>query len=170
MFKNWRAIKDIPDRHFMWAIALLDLATEFGKQIAAKFPEYFQLEQPAENGPIPLSVIIQRAEEEAEDGGGSDGSARLHPVIYDATHDLTVIDFRGKDDNESDYSFLPDVVAEQLEGDLYVGKEVEWEGKKLVMLEYYYEHYCDTTPVTIRIYHFAPAEQVIVDMTIPYEH
>ena len=157
MFKNWRAIKDIPDRHFMWAIALLDLHTEFGQQIAAKFPEYFQQEQPTENGPIPLSVIIQRAEEAAL----GEGNGRQFPVIWDGAVDIPmIITFSLNSDNEDGNSVLPNEIAKQLKsGQKYIGQEVMWEGKKLVLLEESYS----SSDYWI---HFVPAELIIVDMRV----
>ncbi|MEI8343480.1 MAG: hypothetical protein WCF93_00850 [Candidatus Moraniibacteriota bacterium] len=55
------------DFHFRQALALLDLSTEFGQEIAEKFPEFFDYaDDPKEqNWPVPLSVLYSLARAQA---------------------------------------------------------------------------------------------------------
>lgn len=55
--KNWPVICQIRDPLFQMAVALLDLTTQFGQEIARSLPSYFTDEQV--NGPYPLSMLME---------------------------------------------------------------------------------------------------------------
>ena len=59
MHKNWKAIYDIPDAHFRWALALLDTETDFGQRIIELLPDYFTEEEQTEQ--YPLSFLRDQA-------------------------------------------------------------------------------------------------------------
>lgn len=153
MFKNWKAICSVVDKHFMWALALLDLTTDFGRMIVEKLPEFFDSKQ--QIGPIPLSAITQRAKGEAEMFSEeyivSNGTAQKF--------EIPLIEF-GVDEEGAKDNNLPLLPAEiklhviRCESNSKMGLNVEWQGKKLVMLEYN-EHIGSVS--------FAPAELIAVD-------
>lgn len=161
MFRNWKVISEIPDRHLMWAMSLLDLNSEFGQQIAAKFPEYFQKEEPSQPGPVPISVMVERAKIRAAREGDEMGAEAL--VTYDGANDIPTMLFCAC----SEFPDLPEQLASQVEAAeaeerLYVGQEFYWEGKKLILLE---RSIC---PTEGHEYTFAPAEAVLVDCVVRY--
>ena len=154
MYKNWKAICQITDTHFMWALALLDLATDFGRMVAERFPEYFSNEQQA--GPIPLSAIFEKAR-----SGETEGFSEEYIVSNGtvAKFNIPMIEFgvdeRGAGDNN--LPLLPHEIDFQKirsDNNSNAGLEIEWKGKRLIMLEYN-EHVGSVS--------FAPAELIAVD-------
>lgn len=145
MYKNWKAICQITDTHFMWALALLDLATDFGRMVAERFPEYFSSEQQA--GPIPLSIIKMRAcqNTQREVGKAYDD----YPVTYHALDefDVPIIEFWDQGENP-----LPHELEELIKGKKQ-GDTIIWKGKRITLIEDNPE--CGT--------YFIPAELIAVD-------
>jgi hypothetical protein len=127
MFKNWKTICQIPDVHFMWAIALLDLETDFGKSMMEKFPEYFVKQQ--QLGPIPLSVLLFKASkvkgyDAPENFLVSTGAIPSFWPIFKFGDQYTV-------ERYDDFILIP----EELKRANEVGKVYSWQGKRLILVE-----------------------------------
>jgi len=154
MYKNWKGICQIADTHFMWALALLDLATDLGRMVAERFPEYFSNEQQA--GPFPLSVFFEKARSEKGEGFSEEYIVSNGTV---AKFNIPLIEF-GVDERGADENNLPllplEIDFEKIRSDNNenAGLKIEWKGKQLVMLEYN-EHIGSVS--------FAPTELIIVD-------
>ncbi len=149
MYKNWKAICEVPDAHFRWALALLDLTTNFGQNVVDQLPEYFTAE--VEEGPIPMSVL------------------KAHAVSVDGYSDCFVTDkvcdkfnipyFRyslPKDPGgEVSRPIPPEFKHLENLGDLEgFGTIIEDSGKKLVLIE-------SCTPEAL---YFAPLERIALDL------
>lgn len=135
MSKNWKAICEIPDRHFMWAIALLDLATTFGQMVIERFPEYFTKE--SETGPVPLSVLRMKARENAAKYGDDAEAGERHISCYGAVPSwMPEFCFREPEDRLGAESGL-EVIPQELSEARTIGEIYEWEGKKLVLIDYF---------------------------------
>ena len=121
MFKNWKMICQIVDVHFMWAMALLDLTTDFGRLVIERFPEYFSKE--LQTGPIPKSVI--QTWTRMKNHGCDDA-----PVTYGVMKNFNVplFKFEGSDISAEMKLWLEGHSSCQWKG-------FEWEGKKLVCIE-----------------------------------
>lgn len=133
MFKNWERICKIEDTHFMWAMALLDLASEFGRNVASRFPEYFLEKQDEQQKyPIPLSVIRKASEREIKESRSDNIDALVSFCKY-WDFDIPIISFSTEEDNGFDDPMLPREVREQVgklcrravPGDIFI-----WEKKK----------------------------------------
>ncbi|MBU3923878.1 MAG: hypothetical protein KJ592_03100 [Nanoarchaeota archaeon] len=157
MFKNWLAISVVVDVHFRWALALLDLKSEFGQKIARQNPEYFCEEKLL--GPVPLSAIIQRSRDEYS----PDGFSEEYVVSNDTFKyfGIPVFEFASEWDTKKDYpdlSLLPEEIdldrIDVSSANASIGMSFEWQGKELVLLEYN-----DITGIVS----FVPAECVDVD-------
>lgn len=148
MNKNWKAICEIKDTHFMWAIALLDLATDFGQMVARRFPEYFTDEP--QQGPIPLSVLRRNASKSRE---VSNKPEEFLVTCEALPKDWPVMWF-GDDDTMKAYSQF-DRIPEALSKADKVGEVYEWQGKKVVLVERGF--------VQGEEWFFVPAELIAVD-------
>jgi hypothetical protein len=154
MFKNWKAICEILDTHFMWAIALLDLATDFGQLVASRFPEYFTDEQQA--GPIPMSVLFRQAAENYAAGIGEFTEEFIVSQKAAEKFNIPIIAF-GIDPEASngfDVQLLPIEIEKEALEHRKTGDTLTWRDKKITLLEYN-EH--------IGIFYFAPAECIDVN-------
>jgi hypothetical protein len=149
MFKNWKTICGITDKHFMWAIALLDRTSDFGKMVAERFTEYFTDEQ--QIGPYPPSLMRKTAQEKGYPGGSDHGEDLI--VSNDAVPDgvpIQTFDKYGKNVAGLDGPLLPtEISPDAKQGDI-----VTWEGKRFVVLE----NHIDCQELSI-----APAELIAVD-------
>ncbi len=148
MFKDWKKICQVPDTHFMWALALLDTNTDFGRQVVERFPEYFTQEE--ETGPVPLSVLRMEAEENAARQGGTCGSDHL--TTYDAIPSWMPTLYFAEGGPLNHYPEAKPVPSE-LKKIQDVGTVCEWEGKKLVLVEWLDDGQ----------WWFVPAELIAVD-------
>lgn len=150
MYKNWKAICQITDTHFMWALALLDLTTDLGRMVAERFPEYFSNKQQA--GPIPLSVLQITAQNNNE---GSDRPEE-HLVAYNTIPSDWPLIKLGDDETVREYKDHGfQKVPKELEDANEVGVIYDWNGKKLVLVERAY--------VQGEEWEFVPAELIAVD-------
>lgn len=158
MFKNWKAICEILDTHFMWALALLDLETNFGQSVAKRFPEYFSDQEEA--GPIPLSVLRMLAEQDATQQGSHNFDCLVSFGRYwRKKYNIPIISFSIFPD--SDLPMLPSEIDDQIDnlgrraevGDMFI-----WEGKPLVLLENN-----DDQRGSAFVMEFAPAELIAVN-------
>ncbi|KKP67064.1 MAG: hypothetical protein UR66_C0002G0094 [Candidatus Moranbacteria bacterium GW2011_GWE1_35_17] len=124
MYKNWKAICQITDTHFIWALALLDLTTDFGCMVAERFPEYFSNEQ--QLGPIPWSIIKQKA---IENNGEF---ADLAPVTWGAfkEYDIPLIKFDGSGECPHISEIENWLGESHSQGDV-----MDWKGKQLCLVE-----------------------------------
>ncbi len=129
--KNWKAICKIPDTHFMWMVALLDIATDFGQNMAKRFPEYFTEEK--QDGPIPMSVLRMEAWEAV--GRATDALVFRLNGIEGVVHQLPLIKFAMPDVIERYPDLGFSVVPEELESATDVGMVYKWKGKDIVLLE-----------------------------------
>lgn len=149
MYKNWKAICAVPDTHFRWALALLDLASEFGKLVVARLPDFFTENEQV--GPVPLSVMRMRAEENAA-AEGSPGNGSVHLHCYDAIPNWMpklwfVTSYRLKEYPEAQ------PVPPELESVAVVGTICQWEGKKIILVDY----------IGDEEWFFVPAECIFID-------
>lgn len=130
--KNWQAIRQVTDTHFRWALAMLDLATDFGLVVAERFPEYFSDEQTA--GPVPLSVLNLVAEKNCCDGNPN---PKDNLVTYGAIpKDWPIFNFGDAETIErygDSYGFR--LIPKELEAAVHTGAVYEWEGKQLVLVD-----------------------------------
>lgn len=149
MFKNWKAICQIPDNHVMWALALLDLNAEIGRKFVERFPEYFtENEQP---GPYPLSLIREAGHENGRRQEARHGEDT--PVSFDAVPEwipVQTFDKFGNNVASLNGPKLPD----EINHDAEQGEVVTWEGKQFVVLEN--NENCEELSI-------APAELIAVD-------
>jgi hypothetical protein len=155
MFKNWKAICEILDPHFMWAIALLNLTTDFGQMVASRFPEYFTDKE--QQGPIPMSVLVEKAIENERDCAFS--AEYIVSCGAPSHFNIPIIEFAIDEQAQHDYDvpLLPvEISRDDIRSDDNdrMGHVVEWRGKKLVLLEY---------NVHTGLISFAPAECIAVD-------
>lgn len=159
MYKNWRAICQITDTHFMWALALLDLTNNFGQMVAERFPEYFSTEK--QMGPIPLSVLFILAKKHGKEQGVDTDCLVSHDKYWSKKFDIPIISFSTCEDNGFNDPMLPTEINSQIEAlgrRAEVGDIFSWEGKKLVLLENN-----DDKRGSCFLMHFAPAEIIAVD-------
>lgn len=147
MYKNWKNICQIEDIHFMWALALLDLTTDFGRMVVKRFPEYFSSKQQA--GPVPWSLIKKKAVE--KNGVNAD----LAPVTFDGFrgYDIPILEFRLSGGNEK---YPPTEIENWLNEGHSQGDILDWEGKKLIFVE---DSWSDGNDWAC----FAPAELIAMD-------
>jgi len=161
-YKNWKAICRIPDGHFMLAMALLDLSTDFGRMVAERFPDYFNEEQQA--GPIPLSAIRKLAERAAREQGASFKSFDClvsFDKYWGKTFNIPIFCFSSVEDNDFDDPMLPSEINFQIEAldrRAEVGDVFTWEGKMVVLMENNDDKRGDCF-----LMYFASAELVAVD-------
>lgn len=136
MFKNWKAICGIEDAFFMWAIALLDLATDFGQMVASRFPEYFTDKE--QQGPVPWSVLRMTAEKNAaQTNGGQPCNAANHLECYNAIPESMPILHFAVDEYALDHGATyppPDLDAALDEADV-VGKIYYCGGKAIILVD-----------------------------------
>jgi hypothetical protein len=151
MYKNWKAICQITDTHFMWALALLDLATDLGRMVVERFPEFFSNEQQA--GPIPWSVLITKAKGKAnKDCQYPEDNMYSCEVIPDG---WPVFKF-GDEDTIVGYPELGfEPVPEELKNATKVGSTYTWGEKQIILIEF--------AQVKGDEWHFVPAELIVVD-------
>lgn len=163
LYKNWQAIVSIGDSHFKWAMALLDLNTDFGQKIAKQLPEYFTDKQLSQVGPIPLSAIYILAEEYARDRGSCGDTDCLVSFgeRWQKRYPIPILSFSTIPNNTFDVPLLPAEIDKQMEE---LGRRVEvgdiftWEGKSIVVLENN-----DSERGSCFLIEFAPAELIHVD-------
>jgi len=130
MYRNWKAICQIPDYQMMKALALLDLKSELGQMIIERLPEFFTSEEQA--GPYPLSLM----REAARDHGLRDGCAIGEQNIVShggVPEGIPVIKFTKGADRAVDDA-RPQLPNE-IRPDATVGETVSWQGKDYVVLE-----------------------------------
>lgn len=156
VFKNWPAICAVQDKFVKWAIACLNLNSELGQRIAKQLPEYFTDQEVL--GPIPLSVMRQKALEYARTNGGDleGGHEFLFLVSYEAIPTgvpVLSFDLYGRNQIGRDFPILPSGISPHAEQ----GEVVVWEGKKFVVLEN--NDSCEEM-------HLAPAELIDVDCPV----
>ena len=138
-YKNCKAICQVSDTHFMWALALLDLATDFGRSVVERFPEYF-----TEERPVPLSVLRKWAREYGF-GPGPRNCARnfLHQHGAIDHFNLPVLWFVHQADEYEKWRKKPHgpdihLTTDELAKVTTVGEVAEWQGKKIVLVETIY--------------------------------
>jgi hypothetical protein len=149
MYKNWKAICQIPDTHVMWALALLDMKSDLGQRIAQQLPEYFTQEEQA--GPYPLSLMRAKAQENGRRDGNNCGEQFI--VSFDAVPDgipIQTFDLYGNNVAGLNGPKLPPEISP----DTRQGEIVTWGGKQFVVLEN--NESCQELSI-------APAELVHVD-------
>ena len=131
MYKNLKAICEIPDAHMMWALVLLDLESDLGQRIVKQLPEYFIGEKQV--GPYPLSFMWEEARKNARrDGCGCDGKDIVsHDGVFLADIPVETFDVPEKGKVVQDGNWLPDEI------DPYAspGEIVVWAGKRFIVLE-----------------------------------
>lgn len=149
MYQNWQAICTIPDHHFMLALAVLDPDTAFGQVVIERFPEYFTTE--AQPGPIPLSLLRQKANEQATEDGYPDEYDSLVSDGACKHFNIPTHGFGGM------YELLPPELShlKELKG---IGHVVTWRGKEFVVVQND-ENYDDYVGGNIFL---APADRVAV--------
>lgn len=167
MFQNWREISRIPDRNIRTGVALIDPESKYGKVVVAKFPECFQSERTEDTGPIPLSVLIEKAREQVRRG---EGDPTRYLVCYGGANDIPVVKFCLSEDCDGEFPLLPDELWKQIEtvkkaNKLHVGQSFTLEDKELVLLEM---SGCGSGGDDAEFY-FAPSAAVMVDITVHYD-
>lgn len=130
MFKRWKLICEIPDQQFMWAIALLDVNSSFGKSVVAAFPEYFATEE--EQGPFPFSVMCRNAEINAAKGSNT-GCSWENLVLHGAIEEWMPLFRFGSGVILEQTNFEP--IPYELKGASRIGDIWKWGGKELVLVE-----------------------------------
>ncbi|MBI4993029.1 MAG: hypothetical protein HZC26_02750 [Candidatus Magasanikbacteria bacterium] len=137
-----KAIRKVPDTHFMWALALLDLATDFGQSVVERFPEYFTEEQ--RDGLVPWSVLRKWAREHGS-GPGSRRCAHnfLHQHGAIDHFNLPVLWFVHQADEyekwrEKSHGHNVHLTTDEIARVQTVGEVAEWQGKKIVLVETIY--------------------------------
>ena len=151
MYKNWRNISQIKDVHFMWALALLDLTTDFGESIAEQLTFYFdEIQGPV--GPIPLSALREKAKlsPHIEDCGDVENNL----VFCDAIPKEWPLFYFGNKEAVQAYENC-ELVPDELSDAEKVGEIYEWKSKKLVLVEHDF--------VQGEEWFFVPAELIITD-------
>jgi hypothetical protein len=163
-YVNWTALtaalrsSDSNGKRLLGELAVLDLSTPFGDDIARRFPEYFSLEED-KTGPIPLSVIQQVARERAIAAGNPSDHVHLFPHSYGALDKLNVpaIEFAIRRPGNSGWSVAVDASLQLTPIELsHITRQGEMgyvDGRPLVLLEY------NNNP-GVGIACFAPAERV----------
>lgn len=130
MYKNWETICCIKDVHFLRALVLLDITTDFGCIVANRFPEYFSKERQV--GPIPLSVLRIKA----QDTKLYIKNPEDHLFICNAIpEEWPVIKF-GDDnavDRYKDHGFQ--IIPRKLKRAKNIGALYEWEGEKIILVD-----------------------------------
>lgn len=157
MYKNWKAICDITDTRLMWAMALLDLEADFGQDVAKRFPEYFSEKEQA--GPVPLSVLKMKAEENAA-REGFPGTGSGHLATYDAIPEWMPIFHFSLDEHELRYEGIvlpPDEINAALQKEEKIGKVYRWADKEIVLIVL-----VDSINNAGEWY-FVPAELIVID-------
>ncbi len=159
MYKNWKEIHKIQDAHFMWALALLDLATDFGRMIVERFPEFFTAEQPAK--PLLSELRAIAGNNFAAEWKRAKGETCLAPsceylVSCDAIPEwMPIMHFVRRHGDDCLINCYPDALSAppELENEIdYVGSIYTWQGKKLILVEFSdWEWY------------FVPAELIAID-------
>jgi hypothetical protein len=130
MYKNWKAICQIPDTHVMWALALLDMDSDLGRKFVERFPEYFTQDEQA--GPYPLSLMRVAAQKEGRRQGSDHGEQNI--ISYDAVPNgipTQGFDKYGRSVANFDGPKLPAEISPNARQ----GEIVTWEGKQFVVLE-----------------------------------
>ena len=151
MHKNWKAICEITDTHFMWALALLDLNTDLGRLVAERFPEFFSNEP--NTGPIPWSVLTQKARKKANrDYQHPEENMYSCEVIPDG---WSIFKFGDKDTIVGYPELVFEPIPEELEDAKRVGSTYTWGEKQLILIEF--------AQVKGNEWYFVPAELIAVD-------
>jgi hypothetical protein len=96
-FKRWREICEIHDYQFRVALSLLNLETDLGRMAAERLPEFFTTSKTEGVGPVPLSALRLRAQDNARGYGSKFSNGHL--VSYDAVQafNIPVFDWDGKE-------------------------------------------------------------------------
>lgn len=172
LYKIWSKINQIEDVLLRHALALLDLNTHTGRHVASRLPELFTKEKPKEAGPVPLSIIRERAEMHP-DFLDCFLPRRNHIVTQGALEffGLPVIEFactkEAADMIQMGGGKLP-LIPPKLEAEVckkpVIGKGFDWHGKKIVLIEFTHDWCCDDEAKTI---FFLPAECILVDIKWP---
>jgi hypothetical protein len=140
MYKNWKAICGIPDVHFMWAMALLDVTSDFAKELMTKLPEYFTTEE--QKGPVPLSLLVEVASaayvQEGYDLNEKDPLACID-LAYDGKirekFDIPTRAFRGPSGDNDALSPLPiELLSAVEEVNARCATILEYKGKKFIIV------------------------------------
>ncbi len=150
MYKNWKAICQIPDGHVMWALALLDMYSDIGRKFVERFPEYFTHEK--QEGPIPLSVLRRKANEVAGKKGFPAESDALVSDEACAYFNIPVQVFNGPRGTDPQREPLPAEFAHLIEAE-GIGHTAEWGCRMVVLVENGFPDYAS----------FAPAELIALD-------
>jgi|FLOH01.1.fsa_nt_gi hypothetical protein len=155
MYKKWLEICAIPDKHFMTAIALLDLTSDFGEIVVASLPQFFTEKKQA--GPIPLSIIIKNAFSSPLAIGREYGPPEWHLEEYGAIPDDWPIIYFGDEESCSENDSLQLIPKHlmSLQETTDIGKIVEWDGKKIILVD---------GCVDLGEWTFVPAELICVDL------
>ena len=132
-FKNWPEICRLGETQhlLMMAVATIDLSKDDQslQQIIAAFPQCFSHEEIM--GPIPLSVIRAKAEENGPHEGPNEAD---YPEAYDAIPKH--IPLRGFDKFGRNQACLNGpTLPKDINPDAPQGATVRWEGKEFVVLE-----------------------------------
>lgn len=153
LHKNWSAICGIQDNLMRMAIALVDLETEEGQQLAQTLSQYFT--ETESDGPIPLSAMLQlELKQLGRDLLGGEGQIH-HFDENGVLTDFQIPHTRYKT-TEGTYEF--DILPEDISYDsLCFGKVINWRGKKLFVAEYYPER--SFMEVVL-----CPAEMIYIDL------
>jgi len=160
MFKNWKVICQMTDAYFMRALIMLDVATDFGRMIVERLPEFFTIERV----PIPLSVMLLIAEENAIKAGLEGLKGRNGIVEYGGVPSwipLTHLALSEDDDYRIGCSAFPPDMEERIREDLFhcelrVGNKYFLGKSELIFLGICFSIYGKS-------FAFCPAECVVVD-------
>jgi len=162
IYRNWENISAIPDKVFMWSMALLDIDSEFGRKITNKFPDYFTTDSSKAVGPIPISAMVEMVREEVSE---TNGTPELHIASFSGARDVKGLIWFTEDEDyikRHNMTLLPTEIEQQVfdkEGryhkDAHIGMTILWGGKEFVLLEAQEE-------IVI-----SPTECVLVDYTYP---
>jgi len=150
VYRNWKAIYEIPNKQLMLAMVSVDLDLNLGKRLIKQLPEYFTEEE--QFAPVPLSLMKAKAKENGLLVGITYGEDLI--VMYDAVpENIIVWGFDKSGDNflGNDHPLLP----KEINPDITQGKIVIWENKKFVVLE---------NNIGGEEIYLAPAELVAVDL------
>lgn len=145
----------------MTAVALLNLNTDFGRDIASRFPEYFSSRK--YSGPIPLSIIQSLADKDAIEQGTvcCPTECLVSFDKYWREFSVPILTFSTAANNDANNSMLPREIASQIEAlgrRATVGDVFCWGKKRLIVLENN-----DETNGWCFLLYFAPAECIAVD-------
>ncbi len=135
IYKNWKEICQVAryDKLLMLVLASApDEESEFvTSRLRQGFPECFSL-SPVD-GPFPLSVIRELAQEEGRKQGAPDGAD--YPDVFDIPFKLDIpivlLELATAEDAESEWPLYPPEEGKKLKQ----GDVMEWKEKEMVVLE-----------------------------------